>query len=709
MTIMNKRLISILVANLFVAAPAFAQDFTVEGAVSAGAINVRNKDDVVDASKLNEFRDLSSGGLSAVDIKGRGSAYWFDLFGENFGRDDQYIGVRGGADKTFKYWLSSDSLRHNFLFNGHTPYANPGSVDVRAPSAFPILNEGLWTALDVSYKRRDDAAGVEFKAFDPWYVRVEGNRVKTTGTKVGSSSQGTSPGNGYVDLAFPVDYETRNASVEGGYSTKTMHFSLSFLTSKFDNANESITWQNGYFGNGIDRTFLPPDNKYTRFAGNATIRKLPLNSTFAARFTSDELKSDAGLGTSVLGTTTGGNVATGPSTNSFNGKVENETFTLALASNPAKGLDTRLYYNYAKRDDKSTLIDYNAQGTTGAGGPFDNEHFSYKKKNWGFDAFYRLNRANRLGAGYDYLDTERERFDFDRSKDKKWFAEWKNSSLENLSARLKYTDLKRDSNFLLANDGVNSGDVLFWNRFLKAYDVTDLDQKNWKLVLDYSPMEFLDLSFEGTKKENKYRGQVLGRLDDKRQEYYFAVSYGDPASVRFTAFLDHERIEYNSRHRVTQFGSTALGTYDPATPDTASNYNWSGTNKDKNHAVGLTVDFPATEKLMVKGSVVHYRTDGSVDFAAPPLISAATYPQAIGAFDDSKRVSMNLKGIYTLSKQWSVTGGYAYEKYSYKDAQYDGYRYTIPASGRADSYLYGYLANPNFSNHIVYGMVSYKF
>ncbi|MBK8325139.1 MAG: MtrB/PioB family outer membrane beta-barrel protein [Betaproteobacteria bacterium] len=272
---MNKRLISILVANLFVAAPAIAQDFKVEGTVSAGVINTRNKDDVVDASKLNEYKDLSSGGLSAVDVKGRGSSYWFDLFGENIGRDDQYIGLKGGADKTFKYWLSSDSLRHNFLFNGRTPYANPGSEVQRPPSNFALLNQGLWTNLDVSYKRRDDAVGFELQALNPWYVRVEGNRVKTTGTKVGASSQGMSPGNGYVDLAFPVDYETRNASIEGGFSTKTMHFSLSWLTSKFENEQESFAWQNGYWGNGLDPTYLPPDNKYSRIAGNATIRKLP--------------------------------------------------------------------------------------------------------------------------------------------------------------------------------------------------------------------------------------------------------------------------------------------------------------------------------------------------------------------------------------------------------------------------------------------------
>ena len=702
---MTKRLISLLIANLFVAVPAFAQDFKVEGSVSAGVLNNR-QDELGDGAKAQEFRDLSSGGLSAIDIKGRGSSYWFDLFGENLGRDDQYIGVKGGADKVLKYWLSSDSLRHNFLFNGRTPYTNPGGDLQRPPANFPQLNQGTWTNVDVSYKRRDDAVGMELSVLNPFYVRIDGNRVRTTGNKYGASSQGLSPGNGYVDQIFPVEHETRNATVEGGYSTKTMHFSLAWLTSKFENDTESISWQNGYFGNGLDTTYLPPDNKYQRLAANATFRKLPLNSTVAFRYTSDELKSSNTFATQVLNGTTGQLGTTGPSVPGYDGKIENDTLTLSLASNPMKGLDTRLYYNKSKRDDKSSHVTF--IGTASSNAPYENELYSYDKKNWGFDAFFRIGRSNRIGGGYDYLDAEMTRFDFDSTKTKKWFAEWKNTSFDTVTTRLKYTDLSRDSNFLLANDGANSNDVAYWNRFLKAYDVTDLDQKNWKLTMDWVPVEFLDLSFEGTIKDNDYRGQVLGRLNDERKEYYVSASYGDPERSRFTVFYDQERVEYGSRHRVVG-SSTAPGAYDPATAPTSSNYNWEGTNKDRNYAFGFSADIPATDKLKVKASVIHYKTDGSVDFSAPPVIAAATYPQAIGAYDDSKRTTFDIKGIYALSKQWSVTGGYAYEKFSYKDAQFDGYRYVITAANRADSYLNGYMANPNFNNSIFYGMVTYKF
>jgi len=40
----------------------------------------------------------------------------------------------------------------------------------------------------------------------------------------------------------------------------------------------------------------------------------------------------------------------------------------------------------------------------------------------------------------------------------------------------------------------------------------------------------------------------------------------------------------------------------------------------------------------------------------------------------------NLTRTYAFSKAISFTAGWAYEKFDYVDAQYDGYRYTIPAA-----------------------------
>jgi MtrB/PioB family decaheme-associated outer membrane protein len=704
---MKQKLICILVANLFAAsAPVFAQsdELRVSGSVSAGGIYV-DDGDAKDPAKLNEYRDLDSGGLLGFDLKGRSSRYWFDAFGENLGRDDQYIDLRGGTYGIFKYRLYSDALRHNFLENGRTPYTGAGSSAHRA--TFPQLDPNIWNEVDVGYKRRDDGGFFELQAVSPWYTRIDANQVTWKGSKPGAASQGTSPGNGFVDLFFPVEYKTRNLSVEGGYNTRQMHFALSWMVSKFENSEETVTWTNGYFGNGIDTTYLAPDNRYERLSGNFSYRQLPGNSTLAARFTVDELTSSVPLATSVLGTTTGGMQATGPSVPSYEGEVKNETFTVSFASAPMRQLDTKLYYYYRKRDDNSTHVSFNS---TAIPGPEANEPYSYKSNNWGFDAYWRFDRANRLGFGYDYKDTEREgRFDYDETKDKRLFVEYKNSSLDNLGARLKYTYLERDSNFLLANSGTSPTDVNYWNRYVTAFDLANVNQSQWKLTLDYTPAPNFDIGFEGILKKNDYEQNTLGRLKDDRREVYLSASYGEPGGPRFTVFGDAEEVKYDSMHRVVGAGTTA-GAYEPSAPPNASNYNWNGKVKEENWALGIAFDWPVSKKLSLKASAIYYKTDGMVDLALQDGVPASVVrPIPIGEFDDSRRTSITFKAVYDLTKALTLTGGYAFEKYEYNDQQYDGYRYTIPAATNQNSYLSGVYAFPQSKANIFYGLLTYRF
>jgi hypothetical protein len=544
----------------------------------------------------------------------------------------------------------------------------------------------------------------EWQRSAPFYLRVEANEVNWSGSKPGSSSQGTSPGNGFVELALPVDYKTRNATAEFGYNTRQVHFDLSWLASKFENDNQSVSWTNGYFGNGTDTTYLAGDNRYQRLMGNATFRQLPWATTVAMRFTLDELKSSVPLGTSVLNGTAGQITQTNPSTGVFDGRIDNQTFTVSASSSPAKELDTRVYYNYRKRDDKSGTVSFTAPDAV------TTTPFSYDTNNYGFDAYYRFNRENRVGGGYDYNDTKREgRDDFDRTKDKRAFLEWRNSSIEDLGARLKYTRLERDSNFLHANDGTSTSDSAYLNRFVSAFDLSNVDQDQWKLTLDYTLFEKIDLGFEGIIKTNHYKDNTLGRLKDDRREVYVNASYAFPGGARFSIFGDSEQIKYDSQHRIIG-DSSQSGPYDPNSAPNASNYNWAGNIKDKNWAVGTAFDWQATKQLYLKASYIYYKTDGMVDLALQDGVpSSVTRPVPIGAWDDSKRTSLNFKGVYTLDKAWSLTAGYAYEKYDYNDTQFDGYQNTISGSSNQNSYLDGVYSQPHYRANIFYGVVTYRF
>jgi MtrB/PioB family decaheme-associated outer membrane protein len=700
---MTLKPLCMLVAGLFAAPIAAAQDsgeFRMFGTVGIGGMTT-DDDDARDPAKLHEYRDLSSGLLTIFDVKGRGTRHWFDLFGENLGRDDQYVAIRGGGYDAFKYRVYTDALRHNLMFNGLTPYAGAGTAMQTA--TFPRLDPSTWFSLDEGYKRRDDGGSFEWQRGGPWYIRVDANQVTTSGSKPGASSQGGSPGNGFVELAFPVEYRTRTASAELGYNTRSMRFDVSWMTSKFENDNDSFTWTNGYLGNGTDRTYLAADNRYQRLMANASFRHLPGNTTVAARLTLDELKSNTGLATSYLSGTTGQITTDVPNASSFSGKAENQTFSITANSAPAKGWDTRLYYNYRNRDDESTFVRYPGQGV-------ENSPFSYRKQNLGFDAYYRFDRANRFGIGYDHLDTDREgRHDFDSTTDHRLFLEWRNSSLDDVGVRLKYIRLDRDAEFLHANDGTSSNDSAYLNRFVTAFDLSDVKQDQLRLTLDWTVTERLDLGFEGIVKTNKYQQNTLGRLKDDRREIYVSASYAFPNGARFTAFGDHEEIKVDSRHRIIG-DNTQTGAYDPGTAPTGSNYNWDGKIKDRNWAAGLAFDWPATEKFSIQASAIYYKTDGYVDLSLQQGVpTSVTPPVPIPTWDDTKRTSLSIKGKWDFSKNLALTAGYAYEKYEYSDTQFEGYRYTISGSSNQNSYLNGVYADPRYKTNILYAIVSYRF
>src|SRR6202008_927586 len=118
--------------------------------------------------------------------------------------------------------------------------------------------------------------------------------------------------------------------------------------------------------------------------------------------------------------------------------------------------DTKIYYNFNKLANKSTAVEFAAGTTVDCGGvPCDNALYDYRKNKFGIEGIYRIDRGNRLQGGYDYLDVDQNRFDYNNVRDNKLWVEWKNTSVENLTFRVKYWYLQRRSDFLLSNVGVD--------------------------------------------------------------------------------------------------------------------------------------------------------------------------------------------------------------------------------------------------------------
>ena len=278
---------------------------------------------------------------------------------------------------------------------------------------FPQLNSNVppWNGFNFDTQNRTLGGFLEFSNIyvSPWYLRADANQLRQTGINLTSSSAGTSPGNGFVDLPYPVDYVTNNWSVEGGYTTKEAQLSVNFLKSKFTNDNESLRWTNPFFaGNNFDTTTLPPDNDLWKASVNGALRQLPWGSTLAGRVTYSQLTNSVGILGSVLN---GGPptpyTASNPSDSTFSGKVRNTSATVSLTSTPLTRVDTRLYYNYYERKNESNQITFFAP-TLGCPAPAfcQTELFGYTKNNAGVDVSYRFNPQNRL-TGADRLHPHR--------------------------------------------------------------------------------------------------------------------------------------------------------------------------------------------------------------------------------------------------------------------------------------------------------------
>jgi MtrB/PioB family decaheme-associated outer membrane protein len=711
---MKRKTLSILVASLFVPALAQGQEPQREwsGSLSVGVRQVGINAN--DPSKFNEYRDLPEGttGFLGAEARRRGESSYLNLYGENIGRDDQYLNLDGGSYGNHKFRVYQDMLRHNFGSGpgAKTPYFGAGTSTLDA--TLPSLNPNTWNTFDHSYKRRDTGGFFEWQRTSPFYFRVDANEVKRDGINVFAGAKGTSPGNGFMDLPAPIDYTTRNISGEVGYSTRRSHVAFNVMRSNFDNGNDVLRWRNDFFGNGLDTTVLPPDNEYTRFALNGNLRGLPADSTLSGRITWSTLESNVAMQPTML-STGGANPVTNPSDPTFKGDHNHQTLGLALASRPGRNVDTRVYFNYDKLKNDSTHMTFNPPVGSGlrggstdprvncanvAGSLCEPEMFHYTKKNIGLEAGYRLTRNSKVMGGLDWIDSERERADFQDSKETRLFAEYKSAFTDSLSGRIKYQYMKRSSDFnpheavLLANP---------MDLYVRRFDLANAKQHQLKLVLDQNFPNQVDVGFEMILKKTDYPDTPLGRTKDQRQEFYGSIGWGDPSALRVFAFGDIEWVQYDSNHRV------GTGNPDPATPPTTATYNWSAENKDNSWQVGFGADWAPRSRLKVKSSLLYTETEGRAEFRVQP--GGATTPfQPITNFDNTKRIAFNLRGIYDWSRSLELTTGYAYERYRYSDIGYDNTRY-VAGTGTGASYTTGQFAFQPYSANILYAMAKLKF
>ena len=252
-----------------------------------------------DDAKAQEYQNINSAPIGVIDIRGGSRAYYLRAFGEEFGRDDQFINIVGGSFGAWKASFYNNDIPHNYSFNALSPLTNVGStlLGFSSPSGTypPAAESERWGTWNYGTQRNTTGGNFEVSMKSPWFVRADYNEVRTNGIKPASGQLGTGSGNGFIEFGAPADYKTQNTVIEGGYNSRQYGLKLAYIQSKFTDANDFMQWPNFYMRNGLDTTLLPPDNELKKWSLNGYWKQLPWDSAIIARYSQSKLTNSVGL------------------------------------------------------------------------------------------------------------------------------------------------------------------------------------------------------------------------------------------------------------------------------------------------------------------------------------------------------------------------------------------------------------------------------
>lgn len=673
---MKKGFYSLIILSLL-ASPAFAQEdeeARVQGSIEAGYRVVDDQDD--NKAHFIEYRDIDDDFFGALDLNVQDQSYYLDLQVSNPGLDDQYYRFKGTDYGNFSYEFYYDEIPHNLSFDARAPYTGIGTrnLDINSNTIGSVAD---WRTFDYSVDREEFGGQVKISLESPFYVNMGVQRREQEGIKpLGSGDYWLNK-----EMPEPVDYTTNDINFQGGYRSKTIQAKVTGYWSTFDNNNISMT-RPGIGG----IVALPPDNEYGKMAGDLSWRGLPLKSLLAlrtsyARLDNDFSANDLGL-------------------NSLNSSFEGEyTYTkgsIALSSRPTHDLDTKVYYNYLDKENDSSLYTNQVEDSS-----YSDHTFDYEKNNAGLDIGYDLARHTKLDGGYEFLDIDRRnREDAESTTDHSVFLQVKNTSLNILTAKLRYERLERDSDFENKNRGSDPTDQDYIKRYIRRYDATDKTMDEIKLILELYPMHQLDFGFEYAYKINDYDETDLGLTEDKRHEFYGDFVWRAAEKITLTGFAGYEMTEADSNHR--QFA--AGGSADISAPASPTTFNWSKERDDDYWTYGLALNLPdIIERLSLNFAWQYQESDGEIDFTSQTGTLAD-----INESDDYDKQELEAKATYALKDNTAVTLGYLYEKYDYDDLRFTDYQYA-PTTSIPSSYLTGAYYEQSYEANVGYLMISYNF
>ena len=692
-------------------------------------------------SKFNEYRDIRSGFTGQFDLQYERGDYYVDFYGQEVGRRDQSYGLYGGQWGTFRYEFKYDELPHNLTEQAKTFYSGVGGANLsytpQPPSPFlPNTNVATWNTFDYSVDRKNYGGGFKLDMLKPFFFGVSVGREERKGI-VPIGAAGTSPGGISLELPAPVSYLTDTMRVEAGYFKNPLSLAFGYTYGRFENDNGNLNFRNPATANTAaptDTFTLPPDNDYFKFDLKGAL-KLPWSSKFNANASYARNQSNTNLmnsyvsdspasGTGASNIGIQGRTGITLSNAVFNGKLDIQNYNFSLTTNPIYFLDAKVFYKYYGTSNRSSEITTNdstvAAPPAGVGPVFSNEErlFDYLTYRYGAQLGLKLPMSFYLITEYTRVHTSRKREDIAINNDDIAGAELRWSGLDFMVARVGYENLHRQGDFLSPHV-TDPTDINNLEPFIRRFDVASKDQNTAKANLDLFPIEDLSIGLGYKWREVRYTDTILGLQTWRGDEFHVDADYLLFKRVKLFGYFDYEYAKLDQFQR--NLPATTAGVFNPALPPTSTAFNWTVAETDYNWAYGLGAEvYAVPKKLTLRFQYSYVKSKGFADYtyllpanllAQQAPINTRTQDNIdIGNLDNYTLNYFLAKVTYNPIKHLSLSLGYAYEDYSYDDAQLNGYKYVPTSStGSILSFLTGAYANQSYRANIWFASASCPF
>jgi hypothetical protein len=726
------------------------------------SVGVLGRDDVP-SSKFQEYKEVPKGvAVPCFNLFSKTDMLDFRLFGYNVSQDDQRY---TGWFKTKKFDLTVDynQIVHNMGNDAHVIQTEIGqglwaiadplqqtiqtTVDTtsnRSVDFYDKLLAPVFAAagtVDISTMRKRTGATFDLSKSLPFKLSLSYVRELKDGYRGEEGGALYSTVSSTIEMPSPLHDVTQDIGLKAAYNFDKGNIHGSFNRNLYDNQLESLTIDNLFQatdtpyndttslgGGSRARWTLAPDNeasttnlgfllkfgKQTRLGGDLSLGQWTQNMAFLPYTINTAVKTTSGANASSL------SVLPKPS---FDGKIDTTMINLTFASRPTENLGLHASFRSYDLTNKTNRFvitgdvaetpdrDWSTTGPTPEA-PYGRDTanvYDHKSTKFTVGASYDLGALTLEGQARIASITRTSR-DSTKNDENTYSITALYHAKDWLSFRGTYDDANRTV----------EGTTLY------GYMSDEAERKTKRASIDaeLSLTKGLDLTFAYALRDVTYPNRPdriavsngvpsagaqpipntpSGLLDAKYDSYTAEISWAPNDKVELGAYYTYEK------DRTTNQWSTTSGV--------ALNNLLNYAASDKSDTFGGNALFHLKPDVWTFSvNALKQKVDGLADITAreagafytpgrTTLIPAGQGgAKDIGDWDDSVLTTVTAQLDYIISSAWTLSAGYWYEKYSFKDA------YQVGTNLMPQSVILVLKSNDSdYKANVVYGKLTYRF